>query len=526
VTALGGQVLFGTMRTEKLASPELITDDQPGPAPQAEGRPPSVFVFNPFAEGWLAEGKTFNPAQSQAQLARDLENLPQFLCRHDDIVLIRRKPAVEFLRRIKQAGFPLPEFVELDQSAGLRPGSTGSGRPPRAVPAAGVPALRQLAARKLDRLRPWAWGPDSMARLQPLFASVTGEQRADEARFNPGLAQLYAKSWSAGFLRKFLAAGGGRGNEAADLKQKAESRKQKSSQSLLTSAPTREWLCTENEVGVAVNSLDEALAAIAKIRARGQHRVIVKQSFGVAGSNAMRLIEPEILPTQLRWMEKAFAHKRELVVEPWLERLRDFSAQLEMTEAGLKLCGFTGLVNDARGQFMANYAEPQHRARLPARVVSQFGQAAGISRRLLAFYKDLFARLEIELRAVAFLGPVGVDAFVYREDGGGARLKPVVEINPRYTMGRVLVELMRQAGPDCAGLFRLVNAAQMRAEGFADFSGYERMLEEKFPLRFDGEPAPRILEGALCLNDPAMALSCLAVFRVSRNLEAPLEQSW
>jgi len=165
-------------------------------------------------------------------------------------------------------------------------------------------------------------------------------------------------------------------------------------------------------------------------------------------------------------------------------------------------------------------------ARACARVVSQFGQAAGISRRLLAFYKDLFARLEIELRAVAFLGPVGVDAFVYREDGGGARLKPVVEINPRYTMGRVLVELMRQAGPDCAGRFRLVNTAQMRAEGFEDFPSYAQALEEKFPLQFTDEPAPRILTGALCLNDPAKAQSCLAVFRVSRNLEAPLEQSW
>jgi len=558
------QILSGTTLAEKLASPERITDDRPGPAPVTPaapampGRPatpqfkpdaaPNVFVFNPFAEGWLAEGKTFNPAQSQAQLARDLENLPQFLCRQDDIVLTRRKPSVEFLSRIQQAGFPLPEFVEVDRSAGLRPGSAESGMrqhagsetgaprkrtvpeagPSSAMPSilrstvhppqycyggratedrlrrTGAPALRQLAGRKLGSLRPWAWGPDSLARLRPLFASVTGETRAAASRFNPGLAQLYAKSWSADFLRKMLA-------------EKAESGKRKAKTG---------WLCTENEVGVAVSSVDEALAAIAKIRARGQHNVVVKQSFGVAGSHALRLIEPELLATQLRWMEKAFARKRELVVEPWLERLRDFSAQLEMTAEGLKLCGFTGLVNDARGQFMANYAEPQHPTRLPTQVVSQFGEPAHISRRLLDFYGDLFARLEAELRAVDFLGPVGVDAFVYRAAGGGARLKPVVEINPRYTMGRVLVELMRQAGQDCAGLFRLVNAAQMRAEGCADFSGYARALEKKFPLRFAGETAPRIREGALCLNDPTRAQSCLAVFRVSRNLDELLEQSW
>src|SRR6185436_3334673 len=80
---------------------------------QSRGRTPGVFVFNPFAEGRIAEGKAFNPAKPQAQLARDLENLPQFLGRQDDIVLVERRPSVECLSRIKQAGFALPEFVEM-----------------------------------------------------------------------------------------------------------------------------------------------------------------------------------------------------------------------------------------------------------------------------------------------------------------------------------------------------------------------------------------------------------------------------
>ena len=54
---------------------------------QSKGRTPSVFVFNPFAEGHIAHGKRFTPAKHQAMLASDLANLPQFLCRSDDIVL-------------------------------------------------------------------------------------------------------------------------------------------------------------------------------------------------------------------------------------------------------------------------------------------------------------------------------------------------------------------------------------------------------------------------------------------------------
>ena len=440
---------------------------------QSKGRTPSVFVFNPFAEGRLAEGKTFNPTRPQAQLARDLENLPQFLCRQDDLLLVKQKPSVEFLSTIKQAGFPLPEFVEM-KAAGDLPG------------------------RKLGRLRPWAWGPDSFELLKPFYASVTGEQRANEKRFNSKIAQLYSKAWSADFLRKFVSG-------------KSAHR---------PSAIATDWLCAECEIGVAVNSIHEALAAIANIRTCGHHKIIVKEAFGVAGSNALRLFEPDLLPTHRRWLEKAFACQRELVVEPWLERELDFSIQLEMTAAGLKLCGYTGLLNDARGQFVANFAESHHHQRIPAKVISRLAAPANISHQLLEFYGEIFAAREAELRRADFTGPIGIDAFIYRDAGGAVKLKPIVEINPRYTMGRVLVELMRQTVQNSFGTFRLVNAAQLRAEGFNNFLDYARSLAEKFPLELAGEPLPRLRSGALCLNDPAAAQVCLAVFQVARSAAA------
>jgi hypothetical protein len=91
----------------------------------------------------------------------------------------------------------------------------------------------------------------------------------------------------------------------------------------------------------------------------------------------------------------------------------------------------------------------------------------------------------------------------------------VVEINPRYTMGRLTVELMKHACPGSCGLFRLVSLNQARAEGFADLVGYARSLGERLPLRLEGEPLPKIRRGALCLNDPGQAQVCLATFEVS-----------
>src|SRR5271167_210720 len=138
---------------------------------QSKGRTPNVFIFNPLAEARIAHGKSFNPTKHQAQLARDLENLPQFLCRQDDIVLVSEKPSVEFLGGVKQAGFALPEFVELKRRD-------------------------SLTRRKLSRLRPWAWGPDSVELFGPLFTNLTGENRTANESFNSCVAQLYSKNWS------------------------------------------------------------------------------------------------------------------------------------------------------------------------------------------------------------------------------------------------------------------------------------------------------------------------------------------
>jgi len=276
------------------------------------------------------------------------------------------------------------------------------------------------------------------------------------------------------------------------------------------------WLCTEDEVGVAVDTLFAALDAIAAIRRRGHHKIVIKEALGLAGHNAIRLWEPELLEAQRQWMTNAMRNRRQLVIEPWLERELDFSVQLEMTPRGLQLCGYTGLINERKGQFQANWAAPNYDRRLPAPVTALFHEHPGIAARLHRLYDGIFARLEAELRRAGYLGPVGIDAFVYRTPEGGCRLKPVVEINPRYTMGRLTVELMKRASPGSHGMFRLVNRAMAKAEGFDDFPAYARSLTKRFPLHLEGRPAPKIREGALCLNDPAKAQVCLAVFQISR----------
>jgi uncharacterized ferritin-like protein (DUF455 family) len=432
---------------------------------QSKGRTPAVFVFNPFPEAVISRGQRFHPVKDQSLLARDLGNLPQFLCRQDDVVLVERRPSLAFLSSIKAAGFPLPEFVALKE-----------GR---------LEEQNPLRGRKIGDLRPWGWGPESEALLAPLFANVRGKRIPAEGFFNAKVAALYSKAWSAAFLRK-----------------------------LLDRAGNEPWLCPAREVGQVVQTPAEAWAAIDAIRRGGHHKVVVKEAYGLAGHNMIRLWEPSLLETQRRWIEKNLQQGRQLVVEPWLERTGDFSLHLEMGEGGLKLRGYTELINDPKGQFQANRAGPKFGRRLPGRFAERLREEGWEPGRLYAFYEAAFPLLENELALAGYAGPLGIDAFFYRDPDGGLRLKPVVEINPRYTMGRLTLELMSRAAPGKSGCFRLVNRSLREGEGFRSFPDYARALGERFPLEFQGSPVPKISAGALCLNDPEAAQGYLAVFQV------------
>ncbi len=445
---------------------------------QSKGRTPWVFVFNPFAEAYIAYGKAFTPVKQQAQLARDLANLPQFLCRQDDIVLAPNRPSTQFLRQIKEAGFPLPEFIEL---------SSPSAEPERAARKSVIPSsvIDRLKARKLGRLRPWAWGSDAVELFASLWESITGEERAPADYFNDKIVRLYSKAWSAALLTRVLA-----------------------------NRPAEPWLCAREHVGVTVDAVDDALAVIDTIRKRGHSRIVVKEAIGLAGHNAIRLFEPDLLPAQRRWIARAVDNRRQLVIEPWLERALDCSVQLEMEQSGLKVRGYTGLITDHNGQFRGNWAAADYRRRIPAQAAALLVHPPDIAARLRTLYADIIALLGAELRTARYFGPVGIDAFVFRTASGQCRLKPIVEVNPRYTMGRVTVELMKRVCPGSHGTFRLVSRAMAKAEGFDDFGSYALSLRDRSPLRLEGEPAPRIRSGMVCLNDPHAARAYLAVFEV------------
>jgi uncharacterized ferritin-like protein (DUF455 family) len=437
---------------------------------KSKGRTPAVHVFNPFTEIRLGKGKGHKPNKFQRAMARDLAILPAWICSHEDAVLIPERPSTRFLSAMKRLGFDPPDFQEIPKNQ--------------------INRQHELRNRKLAELRPWAWGPDSLSLLKPLFPNLTSED-APELRWNDGIRELYSKAWDAAFLKDFL-----------------------------KSRHDRDWLCAEEDIGIHATNDETALRAVNEIRQRGHLKVIVKFVHGAAGHGMIRLWEPELSDDQRQWIRSHTSEGRSVLVEPWHERVADLSVQFEMTKDGLRQLGFTRVFNDLRGQFVAS-AVSSGIGRLLTPELSRFvhtGAGRG-ENRLQLLFSDLAAPLESRLLERGFRGPIGIDSYIYRTEAGELRLKPIVEINPRHTMGRVAMELKRFANTGRVSALRLINTSQVRAAGCGSFADYAALMEERFPLALTGAPRRRIDEGFVPLNDPEAVTAYLPVFHVARSVD-------
>tara|TARA_Y100001934_G_scaffold130763_1_gene158620 strand:+ start:12371 stop:14458 length:2088 start_codon:yes stop_codon:yes gene_type:complete len=428
---------------------------------KSKGRTPSVHLFNPFAESYLARSG-FEPNKQQAALACDLETLPMFFARRDDVVLVNERPRSGFLAELKQVGFEIPEFVELQDG--------------------NIPEESDLRARKLSDLRPWAWSPDALKVLEPLFENITRNLPATGDEWEPRFQSLFSKVCTQPILKRVL--------EEFDSDELTCSR-----------------LCTTEQISRTAHSVSQALTEIEAIRQQGHQRVVAKAAFGVAGSNQLRLWEPEITPAQHKWLGRTLADEC-VVIEPWLERALDFSFQFDAEEGQVKKIGLVKMRNDKRGQFQQSIWTPRFAQGLTDDVA---GILRDRSRDLLGELHVALAEILTDLIAdTGFQGPMGIDAFVYRQSNGELRIHPVVELNARNTMGRLMIELMRRTAPGRSGKMELVGQAALKNSGCASFEEYAAQLKSEHPLQLRGEPRPKINSGAVCLNDPSKATGCLA----------------
>lgn len=147
---------------------------------------------------------------------------------------------------------------------------------------------------------------------------------------------------------------------------------------------------------------------------------VLKANLGFAGRNQRRIPDCNLTAEDLRWIEKRIQLTGAVAVEPWLRDIVQLGGQWEILPTGeIQFIGLTRLLCDSRGGYVGT-------------ATSLGGLVVGIQQEV----RDQQLRAVEIIAAAGYFGPVGIDAMLHQTNNG-PRMRPIQDINARWTMGRL-----------------------------------------------------------------------------------------
>jgi len=184
----------------------------------------------------------------------------------------------------------------------------------------------------------------------------------------------------------------------------------------------------------AVDSVESLAEAIRRLP-RGDDRWVVKAEFSMSARERV-LGQGRELPEQtLHWARKRIERDGIVFVEPWVDRIAEAGLQFTIPQSGEPVFeGVTPLLTDERGEYRGN------RFAVHDNIESLWSSSI-----------DTAQQVAQKLQAKGYFGPLGIDAVRYRDREGELRLRPLQDINARYTMGRLALGFRRLLKPGETG---------------------------------------------------------------------------
>ena len=273
--------------------------------------------------------------------------------------------------------------------------------------------------------------------------------------------------------------------------------------------------CTKQKRRRLSRSTEQVLAEIGRLTEAGFDSVVVKAIYGSSGRGQIHCRRGELRTEQRGRLENMLRQQGQVVVEPWLDKVVDLSLHFDVGTKGTAVAGWTRFLTDGRGQYRGSFVGSLT-AGLDEEVKRFLYGDGRDARRLPKLGEQLAEWLAEPLHAAGYQGPVGVDAMVYR-DRDRLRLKPIVEVNPRTTMGRVALKLQQAVNSARTALWLVLSRREVTAAGFADLAEWAVALEAAHPARLmpDGK---QLSGGVLFTTDPTPARSFATVLLVGESL--------
>jgi hypothetical protein len=387
---------------------------------------PDIFLFNPTCDFATANNTvSWQPNLLLQQMEREMGNLPQFLCKPGDIVLVQELPSSELLDKLKDAGFTLPSFLSVDK----------------------VLTSPSCLNGMLGNLRPWGWSPAVHHLLQPIKPLCQREfSESPIAEWKPAHRTLFSRETARELLKNMLTHMGKVHFIDVDFLPQACSSPDEVDQL------TKKW-----------------------------GKIMVKMPWSSSGRGLQAVTRIPVHPSVKQRISGMLRSQGQVFVEPLHKKIQDLGFLYDITSEGIKFLGCSRFFTTLQGQYRGNYLNgypPDTSPELKTFLIMAENTLPEI---------HLQALSDMKIREL-YEGPLGIDTLIFENKDGSYVINPCLEINWRYTMGHVALQLERHIESGSTGTFYTYHCKE---KPFSDFVS-ENM--KNFPLiSIDGKLASGFL---------------------------------
>ena len=186
---------------------------------------------------------------------------------------------------------------------------------------------------------------------------------------------------------------------------------------------------------------------------------IVKAEFGMSARE--RVLDRGTIPSPqtVAWVRKRLQSAGVVFFEPWIDRVEEVGLQFTIPRTGTPVFdGLTPLLTDLQGGYRGSRMTADHEM--------DEGWLSAI---------DIGMQAAERIQDRGYFGPLGIDAVMFQSLNEETQLRPLQDINARWTMGRLSMGLRKLLRPGEAGSWLHVRRPVDRADA------WENDIRERLP---------------------------------------------
>ncbi len=223
-------------------------------------------------------------------------------------------------------------------------------------------------------------------------------------------------------------------------------------------------------------------------------QLVLKAPWSASGRGIQILRYGYLNKSNCQWINSVLEQQGYIMAEPLLDKLMDFSLHFYVRREGIDYVGYGQFTTNANGQYEQNIIKPdfaQAQNRVTIDMLAQWIKNAMIQNNINNYYS----------------GFAGVD-LMHIKINGDTFIHPVVEVNWRYNMGLVALQLERFIHPATKGTFHVhvspkKKFSELHKKHIID---YPLVMRESLPYSgyFPLSDPEKAISGAYFLLNPAL----------------------